>query len=217
MTLTLYYHPLSSFCWKALIALYEAGVAFTPKIVDLGDEKSRAEFLNVWPIGKFPVLRDDARDWTVPESGIVMEYLDLHYPGPAPLVPRDPDRARQARMRDRFFDNHVHVHMQKVVADALRPPGWNDAFGVEQARASMRTAYDVVNRDMAVKTWSLGEEFTIADCSAAPALHYGNIVEPFGPARPNLARYLERLESRPSFARVLKEAEPYRAMFPLKR
>jgi glutathione S-transferase len=126
MTLVLYFHPLSSFCQKALIALCENGTPFEPRIVDLSDEASRAAFLRLWPIGKFPVLRDEARDRLIPESSVIIEYLDQHYPGPAPLVPADPDLALKTRLADRFYDLYVHEPMQKIVGDRLRPAGERD-------------------------------------------------------------------------------------------
>src|SRR5215204_3900275 len=135
MSLTLCFHPLSSFCQKVLIALYENDTPFEPHIVDLADEAASAAFKKIWPIGKFPVLRDDAKDRTVPESSIIIEYLDLHYPGRTRLVPVDPDLAWQTRLRDRFYDLYVQEPMQKIVADRLRPAGVKDPFGVEQARA----------------------------------------------------------------------------------
>ena len=123
MSLTLHFHPLSSFCWKALIALYENGVPFTPNLVDLGNPAERAALLKLWPIGKFPVLQDDARDEIVPESSVVIEYLDCHYPGAARLIPADSGRALQTRLRDRFYDLYVHLPMQKIMGDRLRPEG----------------------------------------------------------------------------------------------
>ena len=123
MCLTLYMHPLASFCQKVLIALYENDTPFEPRIVDLADETSRAEFLKLWPIGKIPVLRDEARDRTIPESSIIIEYLAQHYPGKMQLVPADPDLARQTRLRDRFYDLYVQEPMQKIVTDRLRPGG----------------------------------------------------------------------------------------------
>jgi glutathione S-transferase len=214
MSLKLYYHPLSSFCWKALIALYENETPFEPIIVDLGDEASRTAFKKVWPIGKFPVLRDDARDHTVPESTIIIEYLAQHYPGKTRLIPADTDLARQTRLRDRFFDLHVHMYMQKVIGDRRRPAGTNDPHGVEDAKTRMRTAYDMIDEAMATKIWAMGEVFTMADCAAAPALFYGNMALPFGDSHKHVAAYLGRLRERPSFARTLKEAEPYFAMIP---
>jgi glutathione S-transferase len=212
MALALYMHPLSSFCWKALIALYENEAEFSPIVVDLGDPQSRAAFLAVWPIGKFPVLRDGTQ--IIPESTLIIEHLALHHPGPAQLVPADPDVALQVRLRDRFYDLHVHVHMQKVVGDRIRPADKKDPHGVEHARASLATAYGMIEREMANKTWAIGDAFTMADCAAAPALYYANKVLPFGAAHGNIASYLARLQARPSFARVLREAEPYFAMFP---
>ena len=214
MPLKLYFHPLSSFCWKALIALYENDTRFEPHIVNLFDETSAAEFKRIWPIGKFPVLRDEARNQTIPESSIIIEYLGQHYPGRTQLVPADADLARQTRLRDRFFDLYVNVPMQKVVTDRLRPAGKNDPHGVEEAKALLQTAIGTVDQEMATKTWSIGDAFSMADCAAAPALFYADKVMPFGDAHKNAARYLGRLMERPSFARVVKEAQPYFALFP---
>ncbi|HEY1631175.1 MAG TPA: glutathione S-transferase family protein [Rhizomicrobium sp.] len=211
--LKLYYHPLSSFCWKTLIALYENGTGFEPVLVDLGDAKDRENFLKLWPIGKFPVLVDEARDWTIPESTIIIEYLAQHYPGPVDLVGSG-DRARQIRMRDRFFDNYIHVQMQKIVSDTMRPEGGKDPVGVEQAKAQIRTAFGMIEGE--IKHWAMGDSFTMADCSACPALFYADKLVKLKDGYPNTLAYLERLEARPSFARVLKEAEPYFHMFPVK-
>jgi len=214
MSLTLYFHPLSSFCHKALIALYENDTPFRPYIVDLGDEASRAEFLKVWPMGKFPVLRDDAGDRTIPESSIIIEYLDQQYPGKTKFIPTDPALARQMRMRDRFYDLYIQAPMQKIVGDRIRPPEKKDPLGVEQAKVQLKTALDMVEQDMANKIWAMGDAFTMADCAAAPGLFYANKVLPFGQTHANAAKYLHRLMERPSYARALKEAEPYFAMFP---
>jgi glutathione S-transferase len=214
MSLKLYFHPLASFCWKTLIALYENGTAFEPQVVDLWTEPSRSEFLRVWPLGKFPVLVDAARGVTLPESTIIIEYLAQYYPGATALLPSDPDRAREVRLRDRVYDLHVHERMQKIVTDRLRPPGKNDPHGVEQARTDLQTAYAMLDREMAAREWAAGEFFTMADCAAAPALYYANRVQPFAATHANLARYLDRLQQRPAFARVLTEAEPYFKMFP---
>ena len=217
MSLTLYFHPLASFCQKVLIALYENETPFAPHLVDLGDEASAAEFKRLWPIGKMPVLRDEARDRTIPESSIIIEYLAQHYPGRTRLLPADPDRARQTRLRDRFYDLYVQEPMQKVVTDRLRPAGANDPFGVEQAKALLQTAYGMIDQEIATRTWAMGDAFGMADCAAAPALFYANLVVPFGNAHGNIARYLERLMQRPSFARVVEEARPYFRLFPQAR
>lgn len=107
MSLKLYCHPLASFCHKALIALYENGIPFEPVIVDLGDQASSAAFRAVWPMAKMPVLRDDARNRTVAESTVIVEYLDAYYPGTTRFLPADPDGAWQTRLWDRFCDHYL--------------------------------------------------------------------------------------------------------------
>ena len=214
MPLTLHFHPLASFCWKALIALYENDIPFKPNLVDLGNPAERAALLKLWPIGKFPVLRDNARGQTVPESSIIIEYLDRHYPGRTRFIPADPDLAWQTRLRDRFYDLYVHLPMQKIMVDRLRAQGNRDPHGVEEARAQLKTSYDMIEQQMAAATWAMGEHFGLADCAAAPPLFYGNMVVPFGGEHKNLAAYFERLKARPSFARVMTEAEPYFNMVP---
>jgi len=214
MPLTLHFHPLSSFCHKALIALYENDTPFTPKIVNLQDDAERAAFRALWPIGKFPVLQDAAHDRMVPESSIIIEYLDRHYPGKTRFIPDDPDLARQTRLRDRFLDLHVHMQMQKIVGDRLRPADKKDLYGVEQARDLMDRALAMLERAMVDKTWAMGETFTMADCAAAPALFYADKVAPLARKYPNVAAYLGRLTQRPSYARALTEAEPYFQYFP---
>jgi glutathione S-transferase len=217
MALEFHYHPFASFCQKVLIALYENDTQFEPHLVDLADDEARARFYALWPLGKMPVLRDTARGRTIPESSIVIEYLARHYPGNVELVPADGDLALQTRLQDRFFDLYVAEPMQKIVVDRLRPQGEGDRYGVEAARRSLRAAYGLIDRAMGAQTWATGEDFTMADCAAAPALFYADWVEPFGESRPNVAAYLDRLMQRPSFARVVEEAKPYRPNFPQER
>ena len=209
MSLTLHFHPLSSFCMKVLIGLYELDVPFAKRIVDLSDEADRAALRKLWPVGKFPVLRDEARGVTVPETSVILEYIDR-----GRLIPTDPDLARECRLRDRFYDLYVHVQMQKIVGDRLRPEGKRDPYGVDQAKAQIEAAYAIADEWMVASPWAAGDTFTMADCAAAPALFYANKVVPFGDGRKHLAAYFARLTERPSFARVLREAEPYMAMFP---
>ena len=214
MSLTLYFHPLSSFCWKALVALYEADAPFTPRIVNLGDPVDRAAFQAVWPLTKLPVLRDEGRAHTVPESTVIIEYLATHFPKAAALIPADPELAWQTRLRDRLLDSYVHLPMQRVVGDRLRPEADRDPLAVEEARAQIRRAYDLLEPEMAGREWGMGEVFTLADCAALPALFYGDYVVKLA-GWPNLAAYLGRLKGRPSAARVLAEAQPYFQYFPL--
>jgi glutathione S-transferase len=213
MSLTLHFHPLSSFCWKALIALYENGTPFAANQVDLGNPAEREALLKLSPIGRFPVLEDKARGEVVPESSIIIEYLDRHYPGHIRFIPADPQAALETRLRDRFLDLYLHLQMQKVVGDRLRPASAKDPHGVEQARAQIRKSYDIFESQLTGSEWAMGADFGLVDCAAAPPLFYCSQLEPFG-ERSKLTAYFERLKARPSLARVLSEAEPYFAMFP---
>jgi glutathione S-transferase len=214
VSLTLYYHPLSSFCWKALIALYEADVAFEPREVNLGDPADKAAFQAVWPLAKFPVLRDETRRQTVPESSLIIEYLARTQASAASLVPADPDAAMQTRLLDRLIDNYVHLPFQQVVGERMRPDDKHDPFGVEQNRAKIRQGYDLI-APMIVGPWAMGEAFTLADCAALPALFYADYAVSLADW-PGLGGYLARLKARPSVARVLAEAEPWFQYFPLR-
>jgi glutathione S-transferase len=216
VALTLYYHPLASFCHKVLIALYENETPFTGEVVDLADETSAAEMLSFWPVGKIPVLRDSGRRQTVPETSIIIEYVARHYPGRIPLLPAEPEAALQARLWDRFFDLYVGTPMGKIVTDRLRPEAQHDLLGVEDAKEMLERAYALAEQQLRGRNWALGDAFSIADCAAAPALFYADIVLPFSQTHPNLSAYFERLLERPSFVRTLDEARPYFHMFPLR-
>ena len=212
MSFELYYHPLSSYCWKALIALYEAELPFEKHLVDLQDPRERASFLALTPLGKFPLLRDKDRGRSIPESSILIEYLALNAPSAARLFARE--LALEVRARDRFFDLYVMEPMGKIVEDRLRPETERDPRGVAHAHARLDTSYRIAEHFLGESGWAVGDDFSLADCSAAPALFYANKVHPLSAAAPRVRAYFERLIARPSFARVLREAEPFMAMFP---
>lgn len=212
MTLKLYLHPLSSFCWKVLIAFYESGVPFEPVAVDLMDPDARAAYLKLSPFGKIPTLVDGAR--VVNETSIMIEYLTIKFPAAAKLLPKDPAEALEVRALDRFFDLYVNAPLGKVAGDRMRPEARRDPVGIEQIMRVMRTAVSIVEKDMATRTWAAGESFTMADCAAAPALYYVNRLVPYAAGYPNTASYLDRLQKRPSVARAIEEAKPYLHMVP---
>ena len=216
MTLRLWYHPFSCYCQKVLVALYERDVPFERTVVDLGDPEQKAALEALWPIGKFPVLQDEARRVAVPESSAIVEYLDHAHPGAPPLIPADFDAAVRVRIWDRFFDNYVHTPMQAAVAERLRPESARDPHGVAQAKALLARAWTTLEAELSRHggPWAAGGDFTLADCGAGPALFYANIVEPFA-GRPAIEDYYARLLGRPSFARAVDEAQPYRPLFPL--
>ena len=215
MPLTLFLHPLSSYCQKVLIALYENVTPFKSHLIELQKPGSRDTFKAIWPVGKFPVLRDEASGRVIPESTTIIEYLQLRHPGPVKLIPADADAAFDVRALDRFFDLHVHTHMQRIIGERLRPADNKDPFGLEQARAALDVALGIAEKNIAGRTWAAGENFTMADCAAAPTLFYCDMaVAPLTPAYPQLAAYLGRLKQRPSYARALAEAEPYLQFVP---
>jgi glutathione S-transferase len=214
MSLILHYHPLSSYCWKVLIPLYENGTPFEGRILNLGDPDERAAFAALWPLAKMPVLVDAEHDRVIAETSIIIEWLDRHHRGATRFLPEDPDAALDVRLWDRIYDNYVMGPMQRVVFDRLRPPESKDPLSVQEARAALATAMEMVDARLAGKHWATGEHFTLADCAAAPALFYADKVEPFAGRWPNAAGLLERLMARPSFARTLAEAEPFFQYFP---
>lgn len=211
MTLRLYAHPFSSYCQKVLIALYENGISFEFRM--LGDEPANAELASLWPIKRFPVLVDNER--TVVEASIIIEYLELYHPGPVTLVPEDPRTALDVRMLDRFFDNYVMTPMQRIVADRLRSEAHRDPYGVDEARRMLETAYAWLDYTMAGREWAAGNGFSMADCAAAPSLFYADWAHPIPAEHTNVHAYRQRLLARPSFARAVDEARPYRPFFPL--
>ncbi len=214
MSLTLHLHPLSSYCHKVLIGLYEKGIAFEPRMVNLGDPQERQSYAELWPTAKIPLLEDHAAGRVVPETSIMLEYLDRLHPGAPALFPADPEQQMQARLWDRLFDQYVMTPMQRIVADRLRPEGQRDETSVREARQLLDMAYDMAERQLAIHPWAAGPAFTVADCAAAPSLFYAHILQPFGPQHLALAAYFERLLQRGSVQRVLEEARPWLKYFP---
>jgi glutathione S-transferase len=206
----LFAHPFSSYSWKVLIALYERDLPFRWRLLEPADPDTQAEHRMLWPIGKMPVLRYGAR--VLAEASIIIEFLDGVGEAP-PLLPAGTDAALRVRMLDRVFDNYVMSPMQKIVADHLRPAHARDGFGVAEARAQLRTAYAWLDGQLGEDGWACGA-FSLADCAAAPALFYADWVEPIAAAHPRLQTYRARLLARPSVARAVDEARPYRAFFP---
>jgi len=214
MALTLHSHPLSSYCWKVLVALYENGAPFEARMVDFGDPQAKAAFGAMWPTAKIPLLEDDGR--IVPETSIMIEHLDRLYPGRIALLPATPDEQLEARLWDRLFDLYVMDPMQRFIAQQMRPEAERDARAIAGALEELTAAYGLIETRLGARTWAAGEAFSIADCAAAPALFYARIVQPFPPGHANLNSYFERLMARPSVRRAIAEARPYFQYFPLR-
>ena len=212
MALSLFAHPFSSYCQKVLVALYENGTPFTYRLLEQADPDAFAEFAALWPLRRFPLLLDGERQ--VVEATIIIEHLDLRHPGPVRLIPEDREAALEARFLDRLFDNYVHTPMQKIVLDAMRAPGEHDPHGVQDARDLLERTYGWLERHLDGRDWAAAGGFGLADCAAAPALFYADWVHPIGDAFPAVRAYRDRLNARPSFARAIDEARPYRGLFP---
>lgn len=208
--LTLYGHPISSYTWKVLTALYENGTAFDSITVD---QNTYADFIGKWPMGKFPILIDSDRKTMVTETSVIIEYLDIYYPGRTRFIPKDIDAALEVRRWDRVFD-HLNTTMSKVATDSIRPEGHRDSYGVEEAKRIIGGIYTVIEQQLGERDFIVGDSFTMADCAAAPALWYGTRNVPLNGGYPRIAAYLERLKQRPSFARAVKESEPLFHMYP---
>jgi len=210
MPLTLYYHPLSSYCHKVLVALYEQAIEFEKKIIDLTNEADRAALQALWPLCKFPVIHDHARQRDLAESSVIIEYLDHFHSGQHPLIPADWDTALEVRLWDRFFDLHVQAPMQQIVADRLRATRGD----LSRERAALMTAYGMLERQLAGRTWVASPDFSLADCAACPALFYASTLLALPEDCRHLQAYFERLTQRASFQRVIDEARPYFSLYP---
>jgi glutathione S-transferase len=209
---SLYAHPFSSYCQKVLIALYENDTAFAFRMLGPDDPAAYAEFENLWPLKRFPILLDEGR--TVVEASVIIEHLLLRRPGPTPLIPEDRVAALEVRTMDRFFDNYVMTPMSKIVADRNRPERERDPYGVGEARALLDTAYGWLDGVMRNRTWAAGGAFSLADCAAAPSLFYADWVHAIDEGFPAARAFRRRLLERPSVARAVDEARPFRALFP---
>ena len=213
MSLSLYGHPFSSYTQKVLIALYENATPFEFRLLERDTPDNTAEWLRRWPLRKFPLLLDGERD--VVETSIIIEYLQLMHPGPVKLLPHDPVQALDVRFLDRFFDLHVMNAMQLAVDGALTGDLLKRQDGLTAAITRLERAYAWLEGRLAGKTWAAGEAFTLADCAAAPALFYADWTHPIADTYPFLRAYRARLLERPSFARAVAEARPFRGYFPL--
>ena len=211
VSLQFFGHPFSSYTQKVLIALWADGTGFEYRRVP-DDEENYAKLKRHWPFGLFPLLLDDDRP--VVETTCIIEHLQAHHPGPNRWIP-DGEIGRRARVLDRFVDIYVMTNMQKAGNDVLRPEGCRDPYGVDKARKDLRTAYDWLEANLGDGPWAIGEQFTLADCAAAPSLFYADWLEEIGPDRPRLAAYRARLLAHPVVARAVDEGRPYRQFFPM--
>jgi glutathione S-transferase len=211
VTLALYGHPFSSYTQKALIALWEKGLAFEFK--SLEDSAHGAEWMRRWPMAKMPLLVDGDRQLV--ETSIIIEYLEIARPTKHALIPADPMAALDVRFLDRFFDLHVMDAMQVAVDSKLGKLPMKSEDGLDLAKARLYRAYGWLEDHLVGKTWAAGETFTLADCAAAPSLFYADWTYEIPAEFPNLRAYRARLLKRPSVARAVDGGRPFRHYFPL--
>ena len=209
----LFGHPFSSYTWKALIAFWEKDIAFDFRALGPDHPENGEEFAHLWPIGKFPLLLDGGRQ--VMEATSIIDYLEVAFPQATRLIPEDPLSAQHVRMLDRIFDNYVMEPTQRVVANAMLPERRQDPENVAAAEAALDRIYDWLDAHLAKREWAAFDDFSLADCAAAPSLFYADWVLPIGDTRPHLSAYRGRLLARPTIARAVEGARPYRHLFPL--
>lgn len=216
--LALYGHPFSSYTWKALIPLYANGTEFEFREVGPQFPEHGAFVEQAHPAGKFPVLTDGGA--TVVEATAIIEYLAVHHPGPAPLIPVEASVAATARMIDRVFDHYVMSNMQRVVAAHFADkdnPGAGlrespEPHEVEAGKAGLRRAYAWLENWLAANL--LPPNVSLVTCAAAPSLFYADWVERIPENCPRLAALRAELLALPAVSRCVEEARPYRAYFP---
>jgi glutathione S-transferase len=207
----LYAHPFSAYSQKVFIAFYEKDIPFDLRLLSPENPTAIAERHALWPIDRFPVLRADGQ--TIVESTIIIEWLDRRHPDPAPLIPAAFEAALEVRTLDRIFDNYVMTPVMTIVFDRILPETERDPHGVARAHALLDKACGWLDDRMASREWAAADQFSLADCAAAPALFYADWVHPLD-RHAALARYLRRLRARPSFARCVADARPFRPLFP---
>ena len=213
MSLVLYGHPFSSYTQKALIALYENDTPFEFREIGPDTPQHIAEWQQRWPMGTFPLLVDGDRQFA--ETSIIIEYLQLAYPGPVRLLPADPMAALDVRFLDRFFDLHVMDAMQVAVSAAIGQVPMKSEDGLALATQRLERAYAWLEGHLAGRTWAAGEDYTLADCAASSSLFYADWTYQIPETYPLLRAYRARLLARPSFARAVDEARYFRPHFPL--
>ncbi|MCG8432863.1 MAG: glutathione S-transferase family protein [Gammaproteobacteria bacterium] len=202
----LYYFPISAYSQKALMAFYEKEVEFEPQLVNMFDDGERTKYREIYPLGKVPCMfLDDG--WMIPESSIIIEYLDTHFDSGPRLIPEDKNTGRQVRFLDRISDLYLNDAVVSLLFQSWKPEAERDTALIERSAFRANVMYDYFEHLLAEREW-LGGEFSMADCAAAPALLYAQQSHPFTKHK-NISAYWERLSNRPSWQKVMQEAGPH--------
>ena len=200
-----YYHPISSYCQKVMVALYEKGLEFEPELVALMNPEARRKYREIYPMGKVPaLLLDDGH--LIPESSIIIEYLDSL--GEPKLIFGDAEQRRKIRFKDRMYDLHLTESVSTLIFQDMKPEAERDQERIAAAKFRIETMYGFMEEEFSKQPFSNGETFSMADCAAVPGLYYAQRKAPFNEHQ-NISGYWDRLASRPSVRRVMEEAEPH--------
>lgn len=205
----LYYHPLSTYSQKVVMALHEKQMPFEPHIVNMLEEAERKKYREIYPLGKIPLLiLDDGH--MIPESTIIVEYADMTSDKGPRLIPSDPQSARQVRFFDRMLDLYLNDSVANLIFEGWKPEAERDQALIDRCQERIGIMYDYLDKHLGGKTWLKEESFSMADCAAAPPLFYAQQTAPFAD-RPNISAYFERVQTRESYRKVIEEAAPYLA------
>jgi glutathione S-transferase len=200
----LYYNPISTYSQKTLLAFYEKGLEFEPHIVSLMDPEAGKAYREVYPLGKIPclVLEDD---YIIPESSIIIEYIDsLAEPR---LIDGDAEQTRKIRFKDRMFDLYLNDSIVTLLFQSMKPEEQKDQERIDTAKFRVDTMYSFMDHEFGQQPYANGDNFSMADCAAAPGLFYAEMLAPFAEYK-NISAYWERLKERASVQKTHADAKP---------
>lgn len=201
--------PVSNYSQKVAVALYEKGLECEMVLAPIWEPEFREEFCKTkHPFGKVPVLELD--DGTIiPESSIIIEYLDANYDSGTQLIPEDRDLARWARSYDRMGDLYVMDPARSILFELRKDEDEQDKDKLETWKHQVQTMLDTADQRLS-SDYLLGDHFTLADISFAVGFlltsRWGATMDD----RPTARAWFERCMARPSFERMLAESEAFR-------
>lgn len=197
----LFYHPLSRYSQKVLIALYEKQANFYPRITDLRDPFARQTFQQFYPPAKLPLLKTQEGQ-LIPESSIIIEYLDRHFSNSTELLPAEPERNLAVRLFDRIIDNDINNPLFQLEKLKILPEG--NEFEIKQIEKQMFIQFQRLDAHLTQNHWVCGDSFTLADCALIPCLSYSfshlNLLD-----LDELVRYWQQAQLRGAWMLVLEE------------
>ena len=201
MAITLYHDMPSSNSDRVKIALAEKGLSWEGMRVRLANKEQKyADFLQLNPYGKIPVLVEDGK--VLFESCIINEYLDEKYPNP-PLMPKDPYLRGRGRILVDYALNFAHEPYWALRGEMLKPEAARDTTIIEQKRRMFDGLLLYLEDRWVTKVYFLGD-LSLADIAIVPRFlrmeTYGALPSP---SLPRLGAWLKRMKERPSVQAIL--------------